>query len=94
MASTSTTQSQEAQKKFEGLTTEQARARVVVLPAQVIYESKFALQELREHEGIDDEQKLRIIEPLVKTLGWIEAMSYVFDTQRPDYTPQMTGSRS
>lgn len=91
----STQQTQEITEKFEKLTTEQARARVVVLPAQVLYECKFALQELREHEGMEEEQKLKIIEPLARTIGWVEALSYVFDTQRPEgYTPMPTGTRS
>lgn len=93
MATTNTLPSvEEREKRFEQMNPEQAQARIHTFPAQMAYEAKYALQQVREI-GLDSDQLVQIVEPLAKAVGWAEALAYAFEksTER-DVVQQLVGN--
>lgn len=68
----------EREERFENVDREQAATRIQSFPAQIAYESKYALQLLKESE-LDSKNIVEIVEPLSRAIGWVEALSYATD---------------
>lgn len=62
-------------QKLEELTPEQAQARLAILPTQMLYEARYALQQAKE--SITDPQELAVVvEPVARCVGWAEALVF------------------
>lgn len=46
--------------------------------AQMVYEARWALTQIRENAGggVDQQQLLEIVEPLARAIGWAEALVF------------------
>jgi hypothetical protein len=62
---------------------QEAQAQVAILPLSAVHEARYAIQQLREKLGTD-EDLYAILEPISRIVGWVEASSYFLDviTQR------------
>lgn len=79
-------------EKFENITHEQAQAKIAVLPARIVYDAQFALQQLKE-SNLPIEEQTAIIEPLARAVGWVEALVFAFDkTTERDAVRAMLGN--
>lgn len=70
---------QEREQRFEQMKPDQAVTRITTFPAQMAYEARIALQQVREASELDGDVKAEIIEPLAKAVGWAEALSYAVE---------------
>jgi hypothetical protein len=79
-------------KEFENLTHEQAQAKIAVLPAQMVYEARFALQRIKEI-GLNEAELIETVEPLARAIGWAEALVFAFDkTTERDAVKSLVGN--
>lgn len=60
---------------------EEARGKIVALPATMCYEARYALQQVKETTQ-NPEQLLEVVEPLARAIGWAEALVFAFDTTK------------
>lgn len=74
-------QIQPGREQFEDIDPQQADAHIQTFPAQMVYEAKWALQELRKlkDSGVDPRTVVAILEPLARAVGWAEALIYSSD---------------
>lgn len=83
---------EEVDRAFQNVSMPEAEAKIVTLPSRTLYEARFALETIRDEVGIDDEVKLKIIEPLAKAVGWAEALAYVQMTQSERFQHSTNGN--
>lgn len=64
-------------------TPQEAWSKLTVSPSLMVYEARFALQQLREipeqNEQMPAEVILDLIEPLARAIGWAEGLAFAFD---------------
>lgn len=68
----------EREQRFESIDPMQATTRIQTFPAQMAYEAKYALQQLKDSE-LDSKTIGDIVEPLARAVGWAEALAYATD---------------
>lgn len=62
--------------KFDDIKSpEEAQAEVAILPLTAVHEARYAFQQLKEKYG-NDEELFEILEPISRTIGWVEASAY------------------
>lgn len=67
-------------------TPQEALSQIVGGGAQMVYEARWALEQIRElvSQGAVDQQKgLEIVEPLARAIGWAEALVFEQATDGP-----------
>lgn len=69
---------EEREQRFESIDLQQAAARIQTFPAQMAYEAKYALEQLKD-SGLEPTQIVDIVEPLARAVGWAEALVYNTD---------------
>lgn len=62
-------------ERLDSLTPDEAQARLAVLPMEMVYESRYGIQQAKE--SISDPNELAaVVEPLARCLGWAEALVF------------------
>lgn len=95
MATATTRQRVEKQlDQIQQIGSEEARAKIVAFPTQVIYEGRYALQQLKE-QAQQNPELLEVIEPLAVALGWVAASTFFVDsTKEREILHAMNGQQS
>ena len=88
MPTTITQGRQQIEKQYQDITPEQAIGKLTAMPAQMVHEARYALQQLRDTfgqqqtGGSDVQQVFDVVEPLVRAVGWAEALAFAQITQQ------------
>lgn len=83
---TSTQSREQIEQQFVDITPDQALGKISAMPAQMVYEARWALQQIREtlsQQSDNVQQVLEVVEPLVRAVGWAEALAFAQIT-RPE----------
>lgn len=82
MATTTSSSKQLQQSQFS--TPQEALTHIVGSGAQMVYDAKWALQQIRDNvSGTDPGELLQIVEPLARAIGWAEALVFEQATDGP-----------
>jgi len=75
----------------------QAWAQVTVAPSLMVYEARYALQQLREvasQQETGEGTLIQIVEPLARAVGWAEGLAFAFDRIGPHMGQPFDSSQS
>jgi hypothetical protein len=87
LATTTSSSKQLQQSQFS--TPQEALTPIVGNGAQMVYDAKWALQQIRDNvSGTDPGELLQIVEPLARSIGWVEALVFAQTTDGPGVAQQ------